>query len=75
MQHNPTTPTNNDERNQLVVDLNNVILELYDLAIIGCTQGTKRLVNLFLLPILLIRKRYGKEPLVDYSNSHVVTLD
>jgi hypothetical protein len=75
MQHNPTTPTNNHERNQLVVDLNNVILELDDLIVIGRTQGTKRLVNLLSLPILLVRKRYGKEPLVDYSNAHVVTLD
>ncbi len=75
MPHNPTTPTNNHEGDQLVVDFLNVILELNDLIVIGRTQGTKRLANLLSLPMLLVRKRYGKEPLVYYSNSHVITLN
>jgi ATP:corrinoid adenosyltransferase len=31
--------------------------------------------NLFSLPHLLARKTKGKAPLIDYSQSHVVTLD
>jgi hypothetical protein len=37
------------------------------------TQESMRMHNLMSLPCLPIRHTKGKEPLVDYSQSHVVT--
>jgi hypothetical protein len=74
MSNSTNTLVNNHEKYQLVVDLDNVILESEDL--IGSNQNKEvRLVHMLSLLTLLTRIRLGKEPLVDYSNSHVVTLD
>ncbi len=56
------------------MDLDNVILESEDP--IGSNQSEEvRLVHMLSLLTLLPKRRLSKEPLVDYSNSHVVTLD
>jgi len=56
------------------VDLENVIMKSKDL--IGSNQNEKvgltHLLSLFTLPTT---RKQGNEPLVDYSSSHVVTLD
>jgi hypothetical protein len=72
---NPATPTNNYEEDQLVVNLENPTFELNNLTSPSETQEVVQLINLLRLPQLPTRKRQGKKPLVDYSNSHVVTLD
>jgi hypothetical protein len=50
-------------------------LELDDLTIPSPTQGVVELGDLLSLPRLPTRRKHGKEPLVDYSSSHVVTSD
>jgi hypothetical protein len=70
-----TTPTNNHKENQLVVNLEDLTLELNDLIGPNQTQEVFGLANLLSLPRLLTRKRECKKPLVDYYNSHMVTLD
>jgi hypothetical protein len=71
---NPPTPTNN-QQDDLVVNLEDSNLELDDLIIPNQTQGVIELGDLLSLPRLPTRRRHGKEPLVDYSSLHVVTLD
>jgi hypothetical protein len=66
-------PTNN-QQDDLVVNLENSNLELDNLTIPSQTQGVIELGDLLSLPRLPTRRRHGKESLVDYSNSHVVTL-
>jgi hypothetical protein len=46
--------------------------KLNDLSIPNQTQGVVELGEILSLPRLPTRKRHGKEPLVDYSSSHVV---
>jgi hypothetical protein len=58
-----------------VVNLENSNPELDDLTILSQTQGVVELGDLLSLLRLPTRKKHGKEPLVDYSNSHVVTSD
>jgi hypothetical protein len=74
MPPNPPTPTNN-QQDDLAVNLEDSNLELDDIAIPSQTQGVIELGDLLSLPRLPTRRRHGKEPLVDYSSSHVVTLD
>jgi hypothetical protein len=57
----------------IVVNLEDSNLELDDPTIPSQTQRVAKLGDLLSLPRLPTRKRHGKEPLVDYSNSHVVT--
>jgi hypothetical protein len=57
------------------VNLNDYNLKLDVLTILSQTQGVVQLGNFLSLPRLPTRKKLGKEPLGDYSNSHVVTLD
>jgi len=74
MPNSPNTLINNHEEYQLVVDLDNVALESEDP--IGSNQSEEvRLVHMLSLLTLLTKRRQGNKPLVDYSNSHVVTLD
>jgi hypothetical protein len=47
---NPTTPTNNHEEDQLVVNLEDPTLELNDLTSPSETQEVVRLINLLHLP-------------------------
>jgi len=68
----PTTPTTNRE---LVVNLKDPYLESNDLNVSYQTQQVLALANLLFLPRLPTRKTFGKEPLVDYFSSHVVTFD
>ena len=54
------------------MDLENVILKSKDL--IGSNRSEEvGLVHLLSLFTLTTKRRQGNEPLVDYSNSHVVT--
>jgi hypothetical protein len=57
------------------VNLENSNLKLNDLTIITQTQGVTKLGYLLSLPRLPTNQIHGKESLMDYSNSHVVTLD
>jgi hypothetical protein len=66
----PTTPATNLE---LVVNLEDLCLESNDLNFSYQTQQVFALANLLSLPQLPTRRILGKEPLIDYSNSHVVT--
>jgi hypothetical protein len=66
----PTTPITNLE---LVVNLEDICLESNDLNVSYQTQQVLALAVLLFLPQLPTRRILGKEPLVDYSNSHVVT--
>jgi hypothetical protein len=68
----PPTPTNN-QQDELVVNLEDSNLELDYLIIQSQTQGVTKLGDLLCLPRLPTRRRHGKKPLLDYSNSHVVT--
>lgn len=70
---NPSTPTNNHEKDQLVVNLKFFILELNDVIGANQIQEVVGLVNVWSLPQLPTRKRQGNGPLVDYSSSQVVT--
>jgi hypothetical protein len=57
-----------------VANLEDSNLELDDLTILRLVQ-TQRVVelgDLLSLPRLPTRRKHGKEPIVDYSNSHVV---
>ncbi len=47
-------------------------LELNDLIILSQTQRVVELGDLLSLPRLPTRRKHGKEPIMDYSNSHVV---
>ncbi len=69
-----TTPTSN-QQDELVVNLDDCSLELDVLTIPSQTQGVTELGDLLSLPRLPTRRKNDKEPLVDYSNSHVVALD
>jgi len=73
MPNSPNTLINNHEEYQLVVDLDNVTLESEEP--IGSNQSEVRLVHMLSLLTLLTKRRQGNKPLVDYSNSHVVTLN
>jgi len=55
------------------VNLENSNVKLNDLTIITQTQGVTKLGDLLSLPRLPTKKIHGKESLMDYSNSHVVT--
>jgi len=68
----PLTPTNN-QQDELVVSLEDSNLELDDLTVSSQTQVVTKLGDLLCLPRLPKKKKHGKEPLVDYSSSHVVT--
>ncbi len=69
MPYNPTTPTNNQEDDQLVVNLEDPTLELNNL--IGLNQILE-VVRLAKLQWLLTKKKQSKE-MVDYFNSHEAT--
>jgi hypothetical protein len=56
-----------------MVNLENSNLKLNYLSIPNHTQGVAELGDILSLPRLPTKKRHGKKPLVDYSNSHVVT--
>jgi hypothetical protein len=57
-----------------VVDLEDVILKLKNL--IGSNQNEEvRFAHMLSLPALPTKRRQSNEPLMDYSNSHVVTLN
>ncbi len=56
-----------------MANLENSNLELDDLTILSQTQRVVELGDLLSLPRLPTRRKHGKEPIVDYSNSHVVT--
>ncbi len=71
---NPPTPTNN-QQDELVVNLEDSNLELDDLIIPSYSQGIAYLSGLLSLPRLSTRKKHGKKPLLDYSSSHLVTLN
>jgi hypothetical protein len=74
MPNSLSTLVNNHEEYQLVVNLDNFTLESKDP--IGSNQSEEvRLVHLLSLLTLLTKRRQGNKPLVDYSNSHVVTFD
>jgi hypothetical protein len=63
---------NNHDKDQLVVDLEDVTLESKDL--IGSNQSEKvALAHLLLVSTLPTKKRQGNKPLMDYSSLHVVT--
>jgi len=64
-----TTPANNLE---LIVNLKDLCLESNDLNVSYQTQQVFALANKLSLPRLPTRRILGKEPLVDYSNSHVM---
>jgi hypothetical protein len=57
------------------MNLDDCSLELDVLTIPSQTQGVVELADLLSLPRLPTRRRHGKEPLMDYSSSRVVTLD
>jgi hypothetical protein len=69
MPHSFATPTNNHEKDQLVVNLEDVIPNLNNLVSPNQTQRPIGLVNLLSLLILPTKRIQGNEPLVDYSNS------
>jgi hypothetical protein len=69
-----TTPTSN-QQDELVVNLDDCSLELDVLTIPSQTQGVTELGDLLSLPRLPTKRIHGKELLVEYSSSHVVTLD
>jgi len=70
MSCSPTTPTTNPK---LVVNLEDPCLESHDLNVSYQTQQVLTLTNLLSLPQMLTRRIFKKEPLIDYSSSHVVT--
>jgi hypothetical protein len=71
----PTTCATNQEQNQLVGNLEDLSIGLVYLPIPSHTLEPPTLVDPLTLPKLLRKKMYGKEPLLDYSISHVVTLN
>jgi len=73
MPKNPTILASNHE-DDLVVNLEYSNHVLDDLSAPSQTQEAPKLLDLLLLPRLPTRRTQGKEPLVDYSNSHVITL-
>ncbi len=72
MPNSPGITINNHEEDQLMVGLEDVTLNSkYS---IGSNHSEEvGLVHLLSLPTLPTRRRQGNEPLMDYSNSHVVT--
>lgn len=69
----PTTHANNQKHDQIMVNLEDLNIEWNNLLIPNQTQEPPTIVDLLSLPRLLKRKIHGKEPLVHYSMSHVVT--
>jgi len=74
MPPDPPISTNN-QQDDLMVNLEDSNLELDGLIIPNQAQGVIELGDLLSLPRLPTRKKHGKEPLMDYSSLHVVTLD
>jgi hypothetical protein len=66
----PTTPTTNLE---LLVNLKDLCLESNDQNVLYQTQQVFALTNLLFLPRLPTRRILGKEQVVDYYNSNVMT--
>jgi hypothetical protein len=69
---NPTTPTTNLE---LVVNLKDPCFESNDLNVSYQTKQVPALANLLSLPQLPKRGTFGKELLLNYFSSHVMTFD
>jgi hypothetical protein len=57
------------------MNLKDLCLESNDLTVSYQTQQVLTLANLLYLPQLPTRKTFGKEPLVYYFSSHVVTFN
>lgn len=73
MSCNPTTHASNQEHDQIMVNLEDLNIELNNLPIPNQTQECSTLIDILSLTRLSRRRIHGKEPLVDYSMSHVVT--
>jgi len=69
---NLVAPTTNLE---LIVNLEDPCLESDDLNVSYQTQQVHALANLLSLPRLPKKKTLGKESLIDYFSSHVMTFD